>query len=232
MRVLVAGASSGIGRAVVDALSREGDRCFGLSRRPLDPLPHECTWRKADLRSEEDCRSSVEAAARHLGGIDALVYAAGIGRLGKVEELGAADWGDLLATNLVGAALVTAAVLPYLRSSRGRAVYLSSHSVERPWPGLVAYAASKAGLDALVRGLREECPEVLFSLVVVGPTLSGFAGGWEPQRAESYFALWQNRGYLGEGVSDPSAVAEAVMSVLRCNSRLDTVRVMPPGPGG
>lgn len=222
------GASAGIGRAVVDELAASGSRCVAVSRRPVEGLPGGSEWQKCDVRSAGECYSAVDAAAYTLGGLDALVYCAGVSSLGALEDMDAAAWQDLLSTNLVGAALMTAAALPHLRATRGRAVFLSSHSVERPWPGLVAYASTKAALDTLAIGWRAECPEVQFTRVVVGPTITGFADTWDPDAAGDYFDRWQREGYFESGVSRPEDVAEQVVNVLSAPVRVDTVRVMPP----
>ncbi|MGO8873083.1 MAG: hypothetical protein ACLQPH_17100 [Acidimicrobiales bacterium] len=65
-----------------------------------------------------------------------------------------------------------------------------SHSVGRPWPGLVPYASSKAALDELVLGLRSEEPCLRTVRVVVGPTATPFADGWDPEVAGPLFERW------------------------------------------
>ena len=77
-----------------------------------------------------------------MGGIDALVYATGIGPLGRLADLDAQAWRHVFDTNVIGAALITSAVLPHLAASSGAAAYLSSISawLTPPWPGLGAYA--------------------------------------------------------------------------------------------
>ena len=68
-------------------------------------------------------------------------------------------------TNVMGAALVTAAAVPHLSASGGTAVYLSSvsASLTPPWPGLGAYGVSKAALDKLVEAWRVEHPDIGFT---------------------------------------------------------------------
>lgn len=201
---------------------------MAASRRPVEGLPVGSEWKKCDVRSAQDCRSAVDAAATALDGLDALVYCVGVSSLCALEDVDADAWQDLLSTNLVGAALMTAAALPHLRCAAGRAVFLSSHSVERPWPGLVAYASTKAALDTLVIGWRAECPEVQFTRVVVGPTVTGFADNWDMDAAGAYFDRWEREGYFESGVSRPEDVAAQVVNVLTSPVRVDTVRVMPP----
>ncbi|MET7347305.1 SDR family oxidoreductase [Streptomyces mirabilis] len=72
-----------------------------------------------DVTDESSCRAAVEEAAAGLGGIDALVYATGIGPLAPVEKLDADAWRRAMDTNVIGAALVTSAALPHLTKSGG-----------------------------------------------------------------------------------------------------------------
>ncbi|MFJ1603980.1 SDR family oxidoreductase [Streptomyces sp. NPDC088253] len=104
------------------------------------------------MTDESSCRAAVEEAAAGLGGIDALVYATGIGPLAPVERLDADAWRRAMDTNVIGAALVTSAVLPHLTKSGGVAAYLSSigGSLTPSWPGFAAYHVSKAALEKLV----------------------------------------------------------------------------------
>src|SRR5205823_2581418 len=111
-----------------------------------------------------------EEAARGLGGIDGLVYASAVGYLTPLVETDADTWQRTFATNVTGAAIATAAAMPYLSESRGVAAYLSSvsASLTPPWAGLGAYVASKAALEKLVEALRVEHPTVGFTRLTVG----------------------------------------------------------------
>ena len=111
--------------------------------------------------------------------------------------------------------LVLAAAIPHLAGGTDpTAVLLSSHSVGRPWPGLVPYAASKAALDQLALGLRAEEPWLRVVRVVVGPTATPFADGWDPGLAGARFEAWAADGYLVHRVQEPSAVADRVLAAL------------------
>ena len=213
-RVLVVGASSGIGAAIVQRLRDDGAAVAGAARRaalvPCD-VPLEC-----DVSDAASCRAVVATAADRLGGIDGLVYAAGFSPLRRLEATEAADWDLLLRTNLIGAALVTAAALPHLRAATAAtAIYLSSHSVPDPWPGLGAYAASKAALQTMVKAWQAEHPEIRFETFVVGPTATGFADGWEPDLAAELMPQWQASGLLDvAAVRSAEEVAAEVVSRL------------------
>lgn len=235
-RLLVVGASSGIGRATVEIAAERGWRVAAAARRAhlLDGLADEtgAVPITADVTEEAQCRDLVGQAVEVLGGLDALVYAAGTVPLQPLADAGPELWRRVLDTNLVGAALVTRACLPHLIAG-GRVVYLSSDSVGRPFPGLVPYAASKAGLEEMVRGWRAEHPDVGFTVAVVGPTLTGMADGWDPDAAAGAFARWKADGYLAEQ-PDPlpaSAVAETVLGALALDPPAETIRVVRPAAG-
>jgi NAD(P)-dependent dehydrogenase (short-subunit alcohol dehydrogenase family) len=149
------------------------------------------------------------------GGLDTLIYAAGTAPLAAITDTTAEEWHRLLATNLVGAAIVTSAALPHLRTKPGATiVLLSSHSVGDPWPGLVPYAASKAGLNELARGLRSEEPDIRTLCVAVGPTVTGFADGWAPDVVGPYFEQWVARGHMRHEVLEPAHTAACILAAL------------------
>ena len=88
-----------------------------------------------DVTDEVSCRKAIEEAADKLGGIDALVYAPGVGPLARLVDISAETWRHTFDTNVIGASVVTAAAIPYLSESRGVAAYLSSVSASftPPW---------------------------------------------------------------------------------------------------
>ena len=220
-RVLVVGGSSGIGRALAVALGRRGDPVVVAARRAdlladvvADAGPT-CRGAVADAADPGEARDLVARTVALLGGLDTVVYAAGRSALGALSDGDAADWHRTLATNVVGPALVLAAAIPHLAGGTDpTAVLLSSHSVGRPWPGLVPYAASKAALDQLALGLRAEEPWLRLVRVVVGPTATPFADGWDPGLAGARFEAWAADGYLVHRVQEPSAVADRVLAAL------------------
>ena len=220
-RVLVVGGSSGIGRAVAVALGRRGDPVVVAARRAdlvadvVAEAGPSCQGLVADAADPSEARDLVARAVAVLGGLDAVVYAAGRSALGPLSAGDDGDWHRTLATNVVGPAVVLAAARPHLAAGTDpTAVLLSSHSVGRPWPGLVPYAASKAALDQLALGLRVEEPWLRVVRVVVGPTATPFADGWDPEQAGDRFEAWAADGYLVHQVQEPGAVAGQVLTAL------------------
>ena len=232
-RVLVVGGSSGIGRSVAVALGRRGDRVVVAARRAalVEAVAAEAgptaTGLVVDATDADRVHDLVAGAVRALGGLDTVVYAAGSSPLAPLADTGATAWHDVLATNVVGAGLVVAAATDHLRAGADpTAVLLTSHSVGRPWPGLVPYAASKAALDELVLGLRAEEPWLRVVRVVVGPTSTPFADRWDPADAESYFVRWADEGYLAHQVLGPDEVATRLLAALDDPASPDDVRAV------
>ncbi len=230
MRTIVVGASSGLGRCIGIGLAQRGAQTALLARRQqrLEGAAKEAgpgtLAVTCDVTSTESCRSAVRQAAEELGGIDALVYAPGIGPLVRLADMDAETWRRVFDTNVTGAALVTAAALPYLTESSGTAVYLSSvsASVTPPWPGLGAYAVSKAALDKLVEAWRAEHPTVGFTRVVVGECMGGqgdstpgFADGWDQELAADVMPVWFARNYMNGSFVDVEDLITVIDTVLR-----------------
>jgi NAD(P)-dependent dehydrogenase (short-subunit alcohol dehydrogenase family) len=230
MRVVVVGASSGIGRAVGIGLARSGASVALLARRQhrLEVAAEEAGNGAVpivcDVTDETSCTSAIEAAAEALGGIDGLVYATAMGVISPLKEVDATTWGSLFATNVTGAALVTAAAFPYLEASEGAAVYLSSisASLTPPWPLIGAYATSKAALDKLVEAWRIEHPEVGFTRLTIGDCIGGeghstteLMAAAAPEMLEQAVVEWGSRKYITGDFIDVDHLTEVVDSVLR-----------------
>ncbi len=243
-RLLVVGASSGIGRALVLEAAGSGAQVAAVARRlPLlaDVVAEAGGGARAfaaDVTDPAAVRRSVGAAASWLGGLDAVIYAAGVAPLADLAVTTPEQWETVLSTNVVGAALVASAALPHLRrpatARRGSLAVLSSHSVGDPWPGLGAYAASKAALVELARALRVEEPEVRVVVVTVGDTATGFADRWDPVAATGALERWLADGHLSHEVLQPVEVARAILEALGAPGPDDVTVVGPavaPGTG-
>jgi NAD(P)-dependent dehydrogenase (short-subunit alcohol dehydrogenase family) len=160
---VVTGGTRGIGLAVVRDLAPThhvvvGGRSTESVGRVVGELPS-AEGLVADLA---DCAPGglLDAAltdlAVRLPRVDVLVHSAGILRSGTVAEAPVSDWVESLTVNVVAVAAVTRALLPALRTARGRVVALNSGSGFTSSRGGGAYAASKFALRALTDALREE----------------------------------------------------------------------------
>jgi NAD(P)-dependent dehydrogenase (short-subunit alcohol dehydrogenase family) len=247
MKVVVVGASSGLGRCIAIGLGQRGARVALMARRKerladaaaeagQDALAIPC-----DVTDEESCRSAIDEAARELGGIDALVYATGIGPLVRLVDTDAETWRRAFDTNVIGASLVTAAALPYLVASQGTAAYLSSISASHtpPWPGLGAYAVSKAALDKLVEAWRAEHPQIGFTRVTVGDcaggegdAMTGFNADWDMDLMTEMGTIWLAREYIAGALLEVDELVQVLDSLLRLgpSASVPTIAVVPRRP--
>lgn len=247
MRIVVVGGSSGLGRCVGVGLARSGNAVALLARRrdalaeAVDEAGGNARSIVCDATDEASCREAVARAVDGLGGIDGLVYAAGVGPLARIETVDAATWMRVLATNVVGASLMTAAALPHLSASEGTAVYFSSVSASQtpPWPGLGAYAVSKAALDKLVDAWRVEHPHVGFTRLVIGDCAGGEGGAasnfpseWDATLAAELMPTWFARGYMTGALLPVARLVEVVGTVLRAGASdaMPAVVVTPRPP--
>jgi NAD(P)-dependent dehydrogenase (short-subunit alcohol dehydrogenase family) len=247
VRTVVVGASSGLGRCIGIGLAQRGAKTALLARRQqrLEGAAKEAGAGTlaitCDVTDTDSCRSALNDAAAGLGGIDALVYAPGVGPLVRLADMDADTWRHVFDTNVIGAALVTSAALPYLTESSGTAVYLSSvsASVTPPWPGLGAYAVSKAALDKLVEAWRAEHPTVGFSRVIVGECMGGegdsvpgFADGWDQDLAAEVMPVWFARNYMSGSFVGIEDLISVVDTVLRQGSVAISSVTVAPRPAG
>ena len=232
LRVLVVGASSGIGRELAAELVVQGANVAVAARRleRLAAVP-DATALCCDVRDPAQCERMVVDAGDRLGGLDALVYATGVSRITPLDRAGIEDWRAIFETNLFGAASVTRSAVPHLTApgSQGRAVFLTSDSAELAFPGLVAYSASKAALGRFCQGLGDELPALRVSEVVVGPTAgTEVADGFEPSDFEEWAARWFEGGFVRHGLQQPADVVSVIMEALLAEK--PPARVLAAGP--
>jgi NAD(P)-dependent dehydrogenase (short-subunit alcohol dehydrogenase family) len=175
--VLVTGCSTGIGRACVNRLATHGWRVFAGVRDETDAEsvraePGEVVPLHLDVTEGESIAAAVELVSERAGGrLEGLVNNAGIAIGGALETVPVEDLRRILDVNVVGQMAVTQALLPLLRSGRGRIVIVGSVGGRVAFPYAGPYHASKFALEALADSLRMElAPQGLaVSLVEPGP---------------------------------------------------------------
>ncbi len=216
---VVVGASAGIGRALALQAVGHGARVVVTGRRAdrLASVVEEAGGGVAvagDVRNPDDCRRMIQEAVEVLGGIDLLVYCAGVAPLRPLDQTTADDWGAVLETHVIGVHETIRAALPHLEPGAVVTV-LSSETVGRPRLGLGAYGASKAALEETVRAWRTEHPRVRFTSVAVGGTFpTEFGDAFDPDLLPEVLANWTRHGLMTEELLDPDDVAGALLGVL------------------
>jgi short-subunit dehydrogenase len=164
--VVIAGASSGIGRATAQHLARGGAHLVLASRRAdtLETVREECerlgaeaTAVPTDVTDAEAVKSLAEAARARFGRIDVWINNAGVGAVGVFDEVPIESHAQTIRTNLLGQVNGAHAVLPIFKRQR-HGVLINTLSVGSwvPTPFAASYAASKAGLRGFTESLRAE----------------------------------------------------------------------------
>lgn len=174
-RVLITGASSGIGRAVAHAVVAAGARVALVARSAdmLDELAADLDGvaAPADVADPSATRSALDDAADRLGGLDAVVASAGVVRPGTVADSDPADFRLMVEVNILGVLHTVQAALPHLvASGAGDVVVVSSMSGRRvPRADAGVYSGTKFAVHAIAEGLRLELDDQPVRVTTVAP---------------------------------------------------------------
>lgn len=175
--VIVTGAGTGIGRAVVErVLSQDGNVVVvGRRESALRELASNLDEERiaviaADITSTGMAQRVTSAATARFGAIHGLVNNAGLARFAPLESASDEDFEQMLAVNVRAPAMLIRAALPHLREGNGSVVNVSSVGGHLAMPGRSFYGAGKAALNSLTRSLaRELAPHVRVNAVMPGP---------------------------------------------------------------
>lgn len=175
-RVLITGASRGIGESLAKAFAGAG-ATVALAARSEGPIRELAaalggTAHPVDLADREQVATFIHRVEDEAGPIDVLVNNAGIDNAGSILETTEEELHELTQVNYVAAAELTRQVLPrMLRRGTGHVVNISSMAGTAAFPGLASYSASKAALSHFTAGLRADLKKqaVGTTLVELGP---------------------------------------------------------------
>ena len=211
-RILVVGASGGIGRPLAAALAgrgsqlvlagRNGSALAGLALGETATLPF-------DLAADDAAPRLLSAAADALGGLDGVVCCAGAVAFGPLDETPIDVLHEVVAVDLVGPLLLARAAIPVLPAG-GFILNVSGFIAEFPTAGIVPYSAAKAGISAGFRALAREVRSRGVSVIDARPphTETGLAGR----------ALHGEPPRLRAGL-DPTLVAERLVRAIEDDER-------------
>ena len=212
---IVTGASSGIGRAIAVALSREGVHVCALGRNPTALAETVAAARQfsnstgfqIDLTVEKDLQPLLRQV-QEVGRLDILIHCAGVIRQDSMERARIEDLDSQYATNIRAPYLLTQSLLPWLTAARGHIVFINSSAgltAKRPEVG--QYAATKHALRAMADSLREELnPKGV-------RVLSVYLGRTATPMQEALFRE-EGKTYRPEILLQPEDVASMVVQIL------------------
>jgi len=215
-RVLLTGASGGIGRALASELSRRGSQLLLSARNePALLAMVESLARRgqvAEAVASDLCISAERAylaqfASEWMGGVNVLVHCAGAMSFGFFDETPASELSRMLSVNFMAPMLLTRELLPDLKlQPEARVVAIGSTLGHIGQPGFAGYCASKAALACFVEAMQRECAESTVSFCYVAP---------RPTRTKiNSDAVIQMNRELGVSFDSPERVAVAVADAI------------------
>jgi NAD(P)-dependent dehydrogenase (short-subunit alcohol dehydrogenase family) len=247
--VVIVGASTGLGRCIGAGLAARGEQVALMARRQdkIDEAAAEAGARaiaiRCDATDPASCRTAFDEAAERMGRLDAVIYAAGLGPLTKLEHATNEQWEAAFAVNVIGANNVTQAALPHLHPTDGHVIYMSTTgcSYTAPWPGLGVYQTTKAALNHLVEAWRAEVPNVNFVRVTIGECTGGagdnqthFTETWDANVAMEVAPMWFERKLMTGGFIDVEHLVDAFHGIVTSGNSLQipalTIIPRPPLP--
>jgi NAD(P)-dependent dehydrogenase (short-subunit alcohol dehydrogenase family) len=176
--IVIAGAASGLGRALAHALAERGARLtlgdlsddgLAAAGAELGPQAATCT---ADIAAEAGADALISAAAHRFGRVDGVVNTAGVLHIAPALDLDPARFRETLEVNVTGAFLLSRAAARQMGDDGGRIVHLASVSSLVANLNYSAYAASKAALSQLVRVLAREWAARSITVNAIGPAMT------------------------------------------------------------
>ena len=218
-RVVVVGASAGIGRAFAVRAGKEGAKLVMAARREdkLAEVAHEAgsgITVVADVRRPLDCARIAEAAREALGEVDLLFISSGYAPLKMFADTDADDWREVFEINVIGVHETIRSHLAVLTPSAIVAA-LSSDSVRHPHTALGAYSSSKSALERCLVSWRLEKPGYRFSCVEVSGTVpTDFTSAFDPDLLGVAATEWIARGLVQESRMTPEAVADVLAGIV------------------
>jgi len=172
-RVLVTGAASGLGLALVRALSARGDRVLATDLTTERPsvLPAAVEYLSLDVRSDDDWERALVHVRTAWDGLDLLVNNAGIAAGGRIDVATLDEWRRIIDINLLGVVRGCRAFTPMFKEQRsGHIANTASLAGLVHAPGMAAYNSVKAGVVALSETLSHELAPFGITVSVVCPS--------------------------------------------------------------
>jgi 3-oxoacyl-[acyl-carrier protein] reductase len=170
-KVMITGASRGIGKTLVEHFLALGDTVIGVSRSESDIVSDNYHHFLADVASEADAKHVFTNVKKQLGALDVLINNAGIARMNAFALTPISNVQEIMNTNFLGTFIFCQKAINLLRKSpNGRIINLSTVAVPLNLAGEAAYAASKSAVETLTRIMAKEIGSFGITCNAIGPS--------------------------------------------------------------
>ena len=189
-----------------------------------------------DLADKDSPAAFARQAEELTGGIEMVISNAALNPAGSALGTSSEDFDRVIGVNVEGTHRLIQAVLPpMIERRRGDLIVVTSDVVVRPRPQMIAYVASKWGLEGYARTLQMELegPGIRATVLRPGPTLTAMGFDWDPVQTGEILAEWVSWGLARHSTfMSPAAVAEAVMAVVSLprGIHVTTIDLHPEAP--
>jgi len=164
--VVITGASKGIGRAIALQMASQGAKLALMARsekelwevqKMAESLGGKCIAFTGDIADETFINNAVAETISKFGTVDIVINNAGFGVFKPSEDINAAEWDSVFATNVKGTFLVSNAAIPVMKKNKsGHIINIASDVAKRVFAGGSLYCASKYAQDAYSMAIRKE----------------------------------------------------------------------------
>ncbi|MBM4266325.1 MAG: SDR family oxidoreductase [Deltaproteobacteria bacterium] len=246
VRMIVTGAAHGIGRGTVAACLREGARVVALdvalpdAEHPVHAIRNAAAsarFARCDVTVKDEVDRVFDEAVRTLGGLDVLVHAAGILRLGAAADLTPEACEEVLRVNVMGTILTNQAAFRHMKERGGRIVNFGSGGGVRGQIGSAHYAASKGAVHSWTRTAAQEWGRHKISVNAVAPAAwtkmyDDYLAAMPEGVREIFLAETSKRMPLADRLGDPEKdIAPVVVFLASDAAHFMTGQIVPVDGG-
>jgi len=222
-KILVTGASRGIGRAIAETLIQEGATVIGIARNfsAWSQPPEKLLPLQLDLTQLNELPSQFNALAKQHPDINGVIFNAGEGRFGSLEESSPKQIQQLIGLNLTSQILLARELLPNMkRQKQGDLIFIGSEAALSGSRKGAVYCATKFALRGFAQSLREECSNAGIRSTIINPGMV---------KSDFFDKLSFEPGDAEENYIQPQDIADAVLTILsaRPGTCFDEVNLSP-----
>jgi len=232
-RIVITGASSGLGAAIARSTAKKGNTYFltGRNKENLEQIALDVKSKggKAffdigDVGDEKDAVRLCDKAIKEMGGVDVLIANAGIGRKGTLDSVSIADFDNSFNTNVRGVFLFLHYLIPVMKkAANGQIIVISSLMGNRTTTGAALYCATKHALEGMVGCVRKDLAGTGIKVALVNP--GAIATPWWDEEARGGGSKPKNKNEKSLMLT-PEDVASAVEGLMNQSETSDIERIV------